>query len=210
MKKKKKNIAFLLIFSFVFLSFRAPINAKEKFALESIEGQQTQVFLLNNNQNDEETLKEMERVENEKIQSASSKARTSVYYDIKLEFYRYEYKQTGYKLAGNQDPGGVNFGKDGGAFGYSDNNSVSPVSMSFGVSGYGISASVGVGRKEKAGVNGYNINAPANRYVKLYVNRTVRAITYKRYKVWRHNGVKEPYGYTTSLPTTYNSAFDVR
>lgn len=118
-------------------------------------------------------------------------------------------KWTGFRVAGGQPANGTNFGKNGGAFGYKDGNDYSNISLSFGISAYGFSVSVGVGKKENAGVSGYHINAPKNKSVKLYVNKEVKVTTYKRYKVHRMNGYKEPYGYIHSDPLTTSLKFDV-
>lgn len=195
---------FLILLSSLVIGMTASIYKVEASEFEG------QTFYVENEKSDDEILKELEKLENEKIKILNNKTRTNIGYTVKLEFYRNEYKSTGYKVAGNQPIAGTNFGNSGGAFGYIDGNGTSPVSMSFGVSGYGISANIGVGNKASAGVNGFTINAPANQYVKLYVNKKVKAITYKRYKVYHINGYKEPYGYTTSEPQTYSLTFDVR
>lgn len=187
------------------VSVSSKIGAEDKILTK-----ETRVVYVDSDKSDEELLKEMERIENEKVQAQANRTRSSVGYTVKLEFYRNEYKSTGLKVAGNQPAGGTNFGSGGGAFGYTDGTAHGAVSMSFGVSGYHLSASIGVGTRQKAGVNGYSIRAPKNKFVKLYVNKTVRAVTYKRYKIHNSNGYKEAYGYTTAWPTTYSLSFSVK
>lgn len=135
--------------------------------------------------------------------------RTSPEYTVELVEVGSSSQWTGFKLAGNQPSKGVNFGSTGGAFGYKDGNNYSPISMSFGVSAFLGSVSVGFGTMEKAGVGGYTINAPSNRFVKLYVNKKVRVITYKRYKVYKINGYKESYGYVNGSSNVESLEFKV-
>lgn len=207
--RKNKNTIFIICFSFVIFGlFTNNVNAKNNKLL--FDNGDEKVIYVDSQKSDEDILKEMEKIENDELLEQAQKTRTTPAYTVELEFYRNEFKSTGFRVAGNQPEKGVNFGSGGGAFGYIDGNNASVVSMSFGVSGYGISASVGVGNRAAAGVNGYKINAPANQFVKLYVNKTVKVITYKRYKVYKINGYKEAYGYTTSMPTSYSLSFDVR
>ncbi|TDW13107.1 hypothetical protein EDD63_15013 [Breznakia blatticola] len=209
MKNRKTIIAILCVISLGFVMIPNNVKAHEKLAVPVVT-EETQRVYVDSDMSDEELLKEMERIENEKVQAQAAKTRSSTGYTVKLEFYRNEYRKTGIKVCGNQPDGGTNFGDTGGAFGYQDGSAHGAVSMSFGLSGYMTSASVGVGTKQAAGVNGIYVNAPPNKAVKLYVNKTVRAVTYKRYKVYNINGVKEPYGYTTSWPSTYYLDFSVR
>lgn len=206
------SLAILMVLSLVSVPTFANNESKEK-----VQAFQTNGVIEGENQNthfsnmsDDELLEEMERLENEKIQLQSDGSKASVDYTVELEFYKKERKQTGYRVAGNQPPNGVNFGSSGGAFGYIDGNSSSAISLTFGVSGYLISFNIGVGDKAADGVGGYSINADPNKFVKLYVNKTVEATTYKRYKVYHINGYREAYGYTTTSPVTYDISFSVR
>lgn len=185
------------------------VKAQENIDVEEFGEYETNIIYVDSEISDEELLQEMERIENERVQAQAKKTKSNVGYTVKLEYYIAEVKSTGWVVAGNQTTGGTNFGSQGGAFGYTEGNGYSVKSISFGVSGYGISASLGVGTKQSAGVGGYTVNAPANKYVKLYVNKSFKAVTYKRYKVYNINGYKEAYGHTTSWPTHYSTALKV-
>ena len=78
--------------------------------------------------------------------------------------------------ASNQYPQGVTF-SNGGTIYYSDSTG-SDVSLSFSISGYGVSVGVGLGKKA-SGVTGYALNCPANKACKIYVKKKIRVVLYK-------------------------------
>lgn len=193
---------FKKIMVIVFISILTLTSGNVEKVLASQENFTTQVVYNLETASAQEELELLEQYENNQNQARS--------YNIVLEPVKTEYKWTGLRLAGNQPVNGTNFGASGGAFGYKDGNGNSPVSLSFGVSGGFANFSIGVGTKENAGVNGYYISAPANKFVKLYVNKQIKVTTYKRYKVYHINGYKEPYGYTHSQPSVSSLSFSVQ
>ena len=192
--KKAIVIAFISILTLTSVTIEKVLASEENFTTKNVYNLETPSI--------QEELELLEQQENNQNQSRS--------YNVVLEPVKTEYKWTGMRLAGNQPANGTNFGSNGGAFGYRDGNGNNPVSLSFGVSGGFASFSIGVGTKENAGVNGYYITAPANKFVKLYVNKQIKVITYKRYKVYHINGYKEPYGYTHSQPSVSSLSFSVQ
>ena len=96
--------------------------------------------------------------------------------------------------AHGQNLGGTNFGEHGGSFGYTDRTTGSgSLSISFKV--YGIlSVSMGLGAATTNGVGTYSFNAPKNKYVKLYIYKTMQAHLFKNYRTHRTTGVTEYLG----------------
>ena len=65
--------------------------------------------------------------------------------------------------------------------------------MSF--SFYGVlSVGMGLGKASTSGVGQYNFNAPANKKVKLYIYKTMKATLYNNYRTNRTTGIKEYLG----------------
>lgn len=186
------------------------VGAEEVNIQDVEEEYETEVVYVDDGMSDQELLEEMERLENAKEKAAAMRTRSNLGYTVKLEYYTDVDRDTGFKVAGGQPSGGTNFGSSGGSFGYTDGNGSYPTSISFGISGYGVSFSVGVGSKASAGVNGYNINAPKNKAVKLYVNKTARVTIYKRYKIITTTGQKVDYGYAHTAPRTHALKFQVK
>ncbi len=148
----------------------------------------------------------LESIENSKIKASAR----SLQYTVKLEPITTQTKSTGYIEASNQAVYGTNFVPLGGSFGYKDGNNTRTISLSFGISGFSTSFSIGVGSRQASGVNGYNINATPNKAVKLYVNKQVKVTTYRRYKVYTIKGYKEAYGYVIGTPIVTRLNFNVK
>lgn len=78
--------------------------------------------------------------------------------------------------ASNQLSGGVTF-SSGGYIYYIDSTG-SDVSLSFSISGYGVSVGVGLGKKT-SGVNGYGLYCSPNKACKIYVKKKIRVKLYR-------------------------------
>lgn len=183
----KKNIRILSVF---FLSLFLGVMSLVPAVAEEVNNEN----IYYTGYSDDELREAQEDAVRKQYQSESNLRSTSWDYHSTKISSKVADKATYMGEARGQNSGGTNFGQYGGAFGYTDRTSGSgSFSISFKVYGP-LSVSMGLGSATTNGVGTYSFNAPANKYVKLYIYKTMQATLFKNYRTNRTTGVTEYLG----------------